>query len=271
MRAAAAVLLLLLPFTASGQRVAGAEHVRFFSRDESQLFGWWMPAARRGPAVIALHGCLGLYGRNGDLNERNRAMADLLRERGFSVLFVDSFTPRGFRELCTIRLVERTVRAVDRRQDVQGALDWLGARPEVDRERIVLLGWSNGGNTVLASLDHGLKVRSAVAFYPACRNYVDRKAPYHPSAPLLILIGALDDWTPAAWCMALKERTQKDLELRVLPDAHHDFDHPSAPLRVRKDVPGGTRPGQGVTVGSNPVARRDAYAAMFDFLERELR
>ena len=271
MRAAAAILLLLLSAPVAAQHVSGAEQVRFFSRDESQLLGWWMPAARRWPAIIALHGCLGLYGRKGDLNERNRAMAQLLHERGFHVLFVDSFTPRGFKELCTVKLVERTLRAADRRQDVQGALDWLGARPEVDRERIVLLGWSNGGNATLAALDHGVKLRAAVAFYPSCRVYATRNASYHPSAPLLVLIGALDDWTPAAWCMALKERMPKALELKVLPDAYHDFDHPNVPVRLRKDIPNGMRPGEGVTVGSNPAARRAAYDAMFEFLEKELR
>jgi len=40
---------------------------------------------------------------------------------------------------------------------------------------------------------------------------------------------------------------------------------------VRTDVPSGTKRGEGVTVGSNPQARKDAYAAMFEFLERELR
>jgi len=59
--------------------------------------------------------------------------------------------------------------------------------------------------------------------------------------------------------------------VRVFPDSYHDFDHPSAPVRVRSDVPGGTRPGSGVTVGANPRSRQEAYAAMFEFLERELR
>jgi dienelactone hydrolase len=266
LRLAAALSLLLLSTPGAAQQVTGAEQVRFAS-----IFGWWMPAAQKSPAVIALHGCGGLYGRRGDLNERHRAMADLLGQRGFHVLFVDSFTPRGFKELCTTRIAERSLRAADRRFDVQAAIDWLAARPEVDARRIVLLGWSHGGAAVLASLDRGIKLRAAVAFYPGCSAYAKRNAPYQPSAPLLILIGALDDWTPAAACIAFKERAGNALQLKVLPDAHHDFDHPSAPLRVRKDVPGGQRPGEGVTVGSNPAARRAAYEAMLDFLANELR
>ena len=71
------------------------------------------------PAVIGLHGCNGLYVR-GELNARERGLADLLRGRGFHVLLPDSFTPRGLRELCTTPLAQRTLRAADRRADIQG-------------------------------------------------------------------------------------------------------------------------------------------------------
>jgi dienelactone hydrolase len=61
------------------------------------------------------------------------------------------------------------------------------------RDRVVLLGWSNGGSTVLAttrksaSLPAGL-LRGAVAFYPGCRSFA-ASARWHPSTKLLILIG----------------------------------------------------------------------------------
>src|SRR5262245_28520835 len=241
------------------------------------IFGWWLPADAAGPrpAVIALHGCGGLYGRNGQLNERHAAMADLLRSRGYHVVFPDSFTPRGLRQLCTIPLKERTLRAADRRVDIDAALDWLAARADVDAARIVILGWSHGGAAVLAALNHRigpqpLQARAAVAFYPGCSAYSRSPGTYLPVAPLLILIGALDDWTPPAPCVELGKWTPKVM-VRVLADSYHDFDHPSAPVRVRSDVPNGARPGAGVTVGSNPRARREAYDAMFEFLEKELR
>lgn len=270
--------LALLSVPVAAQQVAGAARVEFPSHDEkaTALFGWWLPAGvERRPAVIALHGCGGLYGRGRDLNERHRAMAELLRERGFHVLFPDSLSPRGLRELCTVQFAQRTLRAADRRFDLQGALAWTAARVEVDRDRIVVLGWSHGGSAVLAALNHRieampLQARAAVAFYPGCTSYARSRASYQPVAPLLILIGELDDWTPAKPCVALADYTAK-VFVRVLPDSYHDFDHPSAAVRVRRDVPNGVRPGQGVTVGSNPKAREEAYSAMFDFLERELR
>jgi len=145
--------------------------------------------------VIALHGCGGLYARARDLNERHRAMAELLRSRGFHVLFPDSFTPRGFRQLCSVPLAERRLRSSDRRFDIQGAIDWLAARPEADRDRLVLLGWSHGGGAVLSALNRKLnemrvQPRAAVAFYPGCTAYARSKAGYAPVSPLLILIGS---------------------------------------------------------------------------------
>src|SRR6185436_15946060 len=99
-----------------------------------------------------------LYAR-GELNARERGLADLLRARGFHVLLPDSFTPRGLRELCTTPLAQRTLRAAGRRADIQDALDWLAARPDVDRTRIVVIGWSHGGSAVLAACNRCRRAR----------------------------------------------------------------------------------------------------------------
>ena len=264
-------MILGATLPAQAEQVTGAEKVAF-----SGIFGWWLPAPGAGshPAVIGLHGCGGLYVR-GELNARERAMADLLRSRGFHVLLPDSFTPRGLRELCTVPTAERTLRASDRRSDIHGALDWLAARAEVDRARIVVIGWSHGGSALLAALNHRigvqpLQARAAIAFYPGCSPYARTQGSYLPVAPLLILIGALDDWTPPAPCAELGKWTPK-VTVQVFPGSHHGFDHPSSRVRVRTDVPNGVKRGEGVTIGSNPKAREQAYAAALEFLERELR
>jgi len=256
---------------ALADQVSGAEKVAF-----GRVFGWWLPApgTEPRPAVIGLHGCNGLYAR-GELNARERGLADLLRARGFHVLLPDSFTPRGLRELCTTPLAQRTLRAAGRRADIQDALDWLAARPDVDRTRIVVIGWSHGGSAVLAALNHRigvqpLQARAAVAFYPGCSPYARTEGAYLPVAPLLILIGALDDWTPPAPCVELGKWTPK-VKVEVFADSYHGFDHPSTRVRVRTDVPNGVKGGEGVTVGSNPDARKQAYSTLFEFLERELR
>lgn len=265
------ILATLFGASALAQQVNGAEKV-----EVAPVFGWWLPAAESGarPAVIGLHGCSGLYLR-GELNARERSMTELLRARGYHVLLPDSFTPRGLRELCTLPVAQRSLRAADRRADIQAALEWLAARPEVDPTRIVVLGWSHGGSALLAALNHRigvqpLQARAAVAFYPGCSPYARTQGSYRPVAPLLILIGELDDWTPPAPCIELGKWTPK-VTVHVFPKSHHAFDHPSLSVRVRTDVTSGTKRDAGVTVGSNLRAREDAYAAMFKFLEHELR
>jgi dienelactone hydrolase len=237
--------------------------------------GLWLAAPVEGkrPTVIALHGCGGLHARSGALLARHRAMAELLNGRGFHVVFPDSFTARGITQLCTMPLAERQLRAAERAADIHAALDWAAARADVDAARIVVLGWSHGGSAVLAALNHKLgpqplQARAAIAFYPGCSPYARRPGTYLPVAPLLILIGALDDWTPPGPCIELGKWTPKVM-VRVYPESYHGFDDPSTRMRVRTDVP--TARGVGVTVGSNPAARKAAYEEMLQFLERELR
>jgi len=243
------------------------------------------PAVGR-PAVVALHGCGGLYrttkGGGRELTGRHRARAEALVAAGYVVLFPDSLGPRGIRELCTVRFGERPLTAVDRRGDALGALQWLAAQPGVARERIALLGWSHGATATLASIDAGDALvrafrerpgapaffRAAVAFYPGC-SAAARSDRWRPATAVRVLIGAADDWTPAAPCEALGARARErgwPLETIVYPGAHHGFDAPGGQVRLRTDVPNGVAPGKGVHVGADPAAREDANRRVDAFL-----
>jgi len=237
--------------------------------------GFWSPATATGPApaIVLLHGCGGVYDRQGHPAARYREMAARLNRLGIHALVADSLTPRGERELCTQRIGSRQVTMQQRRRDVLGALQWLAAQPGVDPARIGVLGWSNGGSSVLAAtnLRHPEVARAsvrpalAVAYYPGCATESERG--YEAVAPLLLLVGAADDWTPAAPCEALaRSATGRAVEIEVYAGAYHGFDG-TAPLRHRADVPGGVRPGEGVHVGADPAAR----AASAQRLERFLR
>ena len=225
--------------------------------------------ASRG-TVIALHGCGGLYAttgaRKGQLNARHQAMADLLVAEGFNAVFPDSLTPRGETELCTQKMGTRKIDQTQRRADVLGTLAWVAAQPWAQPERIALLGWSHGGSAVLAATDvcradvrgQAVKPVIAVAFYPGCTAAV--RSGYKPSAPLVLMLGEKDDWTPPGPCIAMG----KDVgaEVNVFADSYHDFDNPAGQVRLRMDVPNGVNPGQGVHAGPNPVARQQAYARL---------
>lgn len=202
--------------------------------------------------VIALHGCGGLYAtagsRKGQLNARHQAMADLLVSEGYNAVFPDSLTPRGEIELCTQKIGNRKIDQTERRADVLGTLAWVATQPWAQPNRIALLGWSHGGSAVLSSTDAtrsdvrnlAVKPAIAVAFYPGCAAAT--KSGYKPSAPLVLMLGEKDDWTPPAPCIALGKEV--GAEVNLYADSYHDFDNPVGEVRLRKDVPNGVNPGQ---------------------------
>jgi len=249
-----------------------------------QLPGYWFaaPGNARAPAWVLLHGCSGPYtgdssraggSRPGVLAARMREHAKLLNQHGMHALVVDSLTPRGEKELCTQRGGQRHITQTQRRRDALGALAWLAARDDVDATRLGLIGWSNGGSTVLAATNANhaevaaarVRPSHAVAFYPGCVD--DERRGYRPVAPLLLLLGAADDWTPIAPCQAMVARAGAPKpEVHVYDGAHHGFDG-QGPVRLRRDVPGGARPGGGVHVGGDAAARDASRAALQTFLK----
>ena len=220
--------------------------------------------------VIALHGCGGLYAtvgaRKGQLNARHQAMADLLVAEGYNVVLPDSLTPRGETELCTQKIGSRKIDQTQRRADVLGTLAWVAAQPWAQPNRIALLGWSHGGSAVLSATDatradvlaQSIKPAVAVAFYPGCAAAL--KSGYKTSTPLVLMLGEKDNWTPPGPCVELGRLV--GAEVNLYADSYHDFDNPVGEVRLRKDVPNGVNPGQGVHVGPNPAAREQAYARL---------
>jgi dienelactone hydrolase len=242
-----------------------------------ELIGFWFgaPTAAPAPAVVLLHGCGGTYNAKGQLSQRTLDYAQLLNEHGLHALVVDSLTPRGEKELCTQRIGTRRVTQANRRLDALAAVDWLAHRPDVDARRIGLMGWSNGGSTLLAALNlrhadvAAAKVQPAfaVAFYPGCES--DLKRGFETRTRLLMLVGEADDWTPAAPCHELARATQGAVpEIEGYAGAYHGFDS-TAPLRLRTDVPNGAHPGQGVHIGGDAAAYAASRERLLRFLAQQ--
>jgi dienelactone hydrolase len=226
-----------------------------------------------GPAVVMLHGCGGAYARDGSLNARHHLWGEFLAAHGYLALMLDSFTSRGLRELCTLKLGTRPLTEAGRVGDAYAALAWLRTRPDVDPARILLLGWSHGGGVTLDAIVNRPPAmtgfRAAVAFYPGCSARNRHAGRFHPYAPLLVLIGEADDWTPAAPCLALAAAAAargEPAQIVSYPATYHDFDNPAiTKQRVRRDVPNGVHPGAGVTTAPNAAAREDAQARVLKF------
>lgn len=239
------------------------------------LKGFWfqVDSPAPAPAVVLLHGCGGPYDRKGMLSQRMLDYARLVNKAGMHALIVDSLTPRGEKQICTQKVGRRLITQANRRLDALSSLEWLAAHSDVDASRLGLLGWSNGGSTVLAATNERhkeaasseVKPAFAIAFYPGCEAELRRG--YETRTQLLLMVGALDDWTPADACRRLVDQAAgRKPEFESYAGAYHGFDS-GAPLRVRTDVPNGVNPGRGVTVGGNPQALKLSRERLMHFFE----
>ena len=228
------------------------------------------------PAVVIAHDCSGLGPRSSGAPRR---WAGELVQQGYVVLIPDSFTPRGFADGVCLIPGNETVSAngFARAADAYGALATLRKLPYVDGKRVGIMGGSHGGWTTLAAMFVPLEPNNplaqakrdgfavAIALYPSCAprygawstskssNFgpvTGYSGAYQPIAPLLMLSGEKDDWTPAEPCRQLAERSRAagyPVEIKIYPDAHHAFDS-SNPVRydARRNnpnlLPGAGRP-----------------------------
>jgi dienelactone hydrolase len=243
-----------------------AERVRVPAPDGTTLdAALVLPHGRpHGPAVVALHGC------GGPFPTRDGSWAVVLAHTGHIVLLPDSFGSRGLGSQCKVK--DRTVlEHTTRRDDAIAAATWLTQRRGTPPGGIDLIGWSNGGGTVLYTAADRPDLpkdlfRRFVAFYPGCVTE-SHNLDWRPAAPLLILVGASDDWTPAQPCQDLAARFPTVITLVSYKGAYHEFDAPDRAIKVRSGLatpPSGT--GQAHT-GTNEPARRDALRRVPAFLD----
>jgi dienelactone hydrolase len=251
------------------------------------------------PAIVMLHGCGGPGPRASGGPWR---WASELVPQGYVVLIPDSFTPRGLpKGICTGGPGTRTASGDVRAADAYGALAALRRLPYVDGKRVGLMGNSHGGRTTLAALvvpTKGGKLVEArrdgfvagLALYPRCStSYGSWKVTraqgasgpvtgyggvYKTVAPLLILSGALDDWTPAEPCRVMVETARaagQPLAIKIYPGAHHGFDS-AAPVRFVAERGNPDSPtGKGATTGGNREAWDDARHQVRDFFATHLK
>jgi dienelactone hydrolase len=226
-------------------------------------------------SVVALHDCNGLAGRTQPIARRYRDWGERLTAAGFVVLFPDSFGSRGVTSQCNVSLRERKVgTARERVADANAARQWLQTQRFVEKNRVSLLGWANGGTAALWAIRPRIAkqspdFRSAVALFPGCRRL--RDTAWSARVPTLILIGSADDWTPATACEQMvagaRGRTAR-ATIIVYPGAHHDFDHPNLPLRQRSGLASSADGSGRVHVGTDPAARADAIRRVPEWLKR---
>ena len=230
------------------------------------------------PAIVMLHDCSGLGPRS---SGSPRRWARRLLDQGYVVALPDSFSTRGFVNGVCSDPDRHRVGPFRRLRDAYATLRYLRTLSFVDGKRIGVMGGSHGGATTVASVAANAAGQpqeggfaAAVALYPACAIGEPRfNTRYRAAAPLLILAGALDDWTPAQACRelaAVADPTGARVTLKVYPGAHHAFDSNAplryVPMRMNANAPGG----RGATTAGNAEAWADSIREVSAFLRREL-
>ena len=134
------------------------EDVELVTEDNIILAAWYVPS-ENGAAVVLLHGAGST--RSSVLDEM-----EVLASGGYGVLALEA---RGHGE--------SEGRAMDfgwfGDRDIAPALDWLAGRPEVDDERIALIGMSMGGEEAIGAAASDRRVAAVVAEGATGRSAVD--------------------------------------------------------------------------------------------------
>ena len=253
------------------------------------------------PLIIGVAGSLGWKKHHYDYLK-------MYQDLGFATFELNSFKSRDIESTVGEQNQVTTAAMI---VDAYKALEILSEHPSIDKDKISITGWSLGGAVTLFSawlplknaINNDLKFASHLAFYPPCffelENLEFSKAPIH------ILIGELDDWTPSAPCNKLVEllSNNSNIGITVFKDSHHGFDREGG-LEIN---PNGysfkdctfklTSDGEvlmnylnipmtnallqkigflfcakkGVTIGGNLCARKEAFVFAKDFMLRSLR
>ena len=199
------------------------------------------------PAVLILHG-------SGGVDSRGDFYARALNAMGIATLEIDMWEARGLSGGGS-----RPPLPIFTYPDAFAALAYLADRPEIDPERIGILGFSWGGFVSMAAAEElyantfggNLRFAAHVAHYPVCYGFnntditllqpADEKGTQFlnlTGAPVLIEVGTEDDYDNGADnCRSLigelpDPQDRRAVQLEVYQGAYHAWDRLQIPVTV---------------------------------------
>lgn len=190
--------------------------------------------AARLPAVVLLHG-------SGGIGASVEDWVPLLNGAGVATFVIDSFTGRG---LVDVRNDQSQLGRLAGVVDAYRALELLAKHSRIDPRRIVVMGFSRGGQAALYASVKRFQRRHGpadaafamyVPFYADCMTtYIDDDDV--ANKPIRMFHGTADDWSPVGPCRVYVERLRKrgqDVVLTEYADAHHAFDGATRKVPVK--------------------------------------
>ena len=198
------------------------------------------------PTVIMIHEFYGL-------RESVVGKADFLAKEGYLVIAPDTF--RGSTTSWIPRAIYQVINT--KPEDVNADLDsvyaWLEAQPDVDSDRIAILGFCYGGRTSLVYSLHNSKLAATVIFYgsPETDPEVLKALP----GPVLGIFGGADQ------SISVEEVDQFDEALTTADIQHEITVYDGQPHAFVENV-------EGIQAGG---AQGEAWAQMLAFLEKNLK
>jgi dienelactone hydrolase len=231
------------------------------------------------PGLVLFHQCAGL----GTTRRPNRSMFDWAKQavsHGYAVLLIDSLAPRRVDTVCLgPKGGVNLPRGV---KDALQAAEHLRKFEFVDKKKVALAGYSWGAMVaLLASGKHwrttlvpGQRFDAVISFYPGCRTITPQSGtPYEIvqpdiDAPLLVLMGELDNETPASECVTKLDGVRAadpQVEWHVYPNTTHCWDCSQLDQSSKIDARGNR-----VTYHYDDKVSRDSARRMFEFLEKTM-
>jgi dienelactone hydrolase len=182
------------------------------------------------PLIIGVAGSLGWA-------DHHFEYLKMYREMGIATFELNSFKSREITSTVGTQN-EITIAAII--LDAYRAFEILSKHPRIDRDRISITGWSLGGGVTLFSawlpinnaINQNVKFKSHLAFYPPC--FFEPENIQFSDSPIHILIGELDNWTPAKPCEGFVSKLKNNsanINLTIYEDSHHSFDKDSQVIR----------------------------------------
>ncbi|MEJ2441037.1 MAG: dienelactone hydrolase family protein, partial [Gammaproteobacteria bacterium] len=159
------------------------------------------------PVALYLHGCAGI-------GREDTSYRKLMLEQGYAVFMPDSFArnrmPCADEGSLSDRVYMRTA-------EVRNALQQLRKLPWVDQDRIILMGFSEGGNAVDNWSRPGF--RAMIILGSACTEGSTDKPAAPGNVPVLAIVGQNDTYRPGLHCNIT--RTIGGSRSIVIPGAGH--------------------------------------------------